>query len=137
VSCRKLEDQIAVNQRQRARRRDETAVWGARECRDGTLDLRRVAHVDRDDLHPERRRHGLDNCELTNPGGDGGIPKDRYTRHVWRGLLEQFKPFPGQIVFEEDETGDIAARARQAINEAGSDRVGDIHEHNRHCARRL
>ena len=29
------------------------------------------------------------------------------------------------------------ARARQAINEAGADRVGDIHEHDRHAARRL
>ena len=45
------------------------------------------------DLHPERRCRGLDDAELAASGALGGIPKDRRSRHVWCGLLEQFQPF--------------------------------------------
>jgi len=38
---------------------DQTAIRGSREGRDGALDLAGIALVDRADLHPERRRHGL------------------------------------------------------------------------------
>ena len=57
---RKRDDQIAMNERQRARRHDQAAIRRARESRDGALDLAGIAHVDRAQLHPERRRHGLD-----------------------------------------------------------------------------
>src|SRR5262245_53716503 len=50
VAGRKLDDQIDMNSRQRARRDDQTAVRGAREGRNGALDLGRVANVDR--AHP-------------------------------------------------------------------------------------
>ena len=39
-------------------------------------------------------------AELADPGGDGGIPKDRRPRHAGRDLLEQLQPFPAQAVFE-------------------------------------
>jgi hypothetical protein len=76
VPGRQRDDQIAMSARQRARRHDQAAIRGARECRDGALDLAGVAHVDRAYLHADRRRHGLDYGELANPGGYGGIPKD-------------------------------------------------------------
>ena len=90
-----------MNERQRARRHDQAAIRSAREGRDGALDLAGVAHVDRAHLHPERRRHGLDRAELPDPGGYGGIPKDRRSRHARRDLLEQFQPFPAHAVFEQ------------------------------------
>ena len=62
-----------MTRRRRARRHDQAAIAGARECRDGTLDFGRIAHVDRAQLHPQRRRHGLDGGELPDPGGDGRI----------------------------------------------------------------
>jgi hypothetical protein len=52
-------------------------------------------------------------------------------------LFEQFQPFPAQAIFELNETGCIAARSRQAINEPGADRVGDYHKHDGHGAGRL
>ena len=75
--------------------------------------------------------------ELADPGRYGGIPKDRRSRHARRDLLEQFQPFPAQAVFELHEAGGVAARPRQAIDEAGADRIGDDREHDRHGAGRL
>jgi hypothetical protein len=53
-----------------------------REGCDGALDLTGVAHVDRVDLHPERRRHGLDGGKLGGPTGCSGIAKDRDACHA-------------------------------------------------------
>src|SRR5258708_38036438 len=40
-------------------------------------------------------------------------------------------------VFVQTETGDIAARPRQTIDEAAADRINHRHEHDRHGASRL
>ena len=66
---RKRDDQLAMTYRQRARRHYQAAILGACNGRDGPLDLGRVAHVDRTYLHPDRRRHGLDDGKLADPGG--------------------------------------------------------------------
>ena len=78
------------------------------------------------ELHPERRRHRLDGGKLADPAARCRIAKDRRSRHARRDLLEQFQPFAAQAVFELDETGGVAARPRQALDQAGADRVGDI-----------
>ena len=62
------------------------------------------------------------------------VPKDRRSRHARRDLLEQLQPFPADAVFERHETGGVAARPRQAVDEAGADRIGRSHEHHRHVA---
>ena len=111
VPGRKRDDQIAMKHRQRAPCHDQTAIRGARECRDGALDLAGVADVHRAYLHPDRRRHGLDRGELAEPGGYGGVPNDSRSRHAWRDLLEQFQPFPARAVFERGKSGGVAARA--------------------------
>jgi hypothetical protein len=71
------------------------------------------------------------NCD---PGGYGRIPKDGHSCNARRDLLEQFKPFPAQIIFEQEEAGGVAAGPRQALDEAGADRVYEDHEHDRHGA---
>jgi hypothetical protein len=79
----------------------------------------------------------LDRAELADPGCYGGIPKDGRSRHARLDLFEQLQPFPGQAVFERYETGGVAARPRQAVDEAGTDRIDDEREHNWHGASRL
>jgi hypothetical protein len=71
-----------------------------------------AADIDRVDIHPERRRHGLDDAELDGADGYGGIPKDRHARHTGCDLLEQFQPFPAQAVFIRHESGGVAAGPR-------------------------
>ena len=46
VLGRKRDDQIAMNDSQRARRHDQTTIWSARECSDDALDLGSVTHID-------------------------------------------------------------------------------------------
>src|SRR5262245_65605553 len=69
-----------MKRHQVATRHDQTAIRGARESRDGALDLTGVAHIDWDYLYPERRRQGLDDAELGGTAWYAGIPKDRHTR---------------------------------------------------------
>src|SRR5262249_3351088 len=57
------------------------------------------------------------------------IPKDCRSRHARRDLLEQFQPFPADAVFQIDKSRGVAARARQALDEAAADRIGDVYEH--------
>ena len=48
---------------------DQAAIAGARERRDGALDLGHVANADGAHLDAERRRDRLDDGKLTDPGG--------------------------------------------------------------------
>src|SRR5439155_18905702 len=88
VLGRQRDDQIAMTLRQLASRQDQTGIRRAREGRDGALDLGRIADVDRDDLHPERRRHGLDDAELGGSGRYGGVSENCHWRYTRRDLLE-------------------------------------------------
>ena len=89
-----------MNDRRAARRHDQAAIRGAREGRDGALDLAGIAHVDRAHLHAERRRHGLDSRRTGRSRRRCRIAKDRRARHARRDLLEQLQPFAAQAVFE-------------------------------------
>jgi hypothetical protein len=62
----------------------------------------------------------LDYGKLTDPGGCGGIPKDRCSRQARHYLLEQIEPFRAQTVFKLHKAGGVAARPRQTIDEAGA-----------------
>jgi hypothetical protein len=52
-----------------------------------------------------------------------GIPEDCRPRHARRDLFEQFQPFACKAVFNSHETGKVAARVREAVNEAGTNRI--------------
>src|ERR1019366_4432819 len=129
---RQRDDQFAVNRAQRARCQDQAAIRGARETCDGALDLAGVTHVDRIYLNPERGRRCLDGAELPGPGGYGRITDDGDSRHARRDLFKQFQPFSNYAVFELAKSGGVAPRPCQAVDEAGADRVGDSHEHDRY-----
>src|SRR3954469_23543991 len=105
VPGRERDDQLAMTLRRGTRRHDQTSIRSAREGRDGALDLAGVTDVDREHLHPDRWRHGLNDAELGGAGGWAGIPKYSHARHAWRDLLEKRQPFSAQAVFEKHETG--------------------------------
>src|SRR5262245_12423266 len=106
------DDRTAMNRRRGAPRHDQPSVRGAREGREASLNLGRVADVNRAKLHAERRRHRLYGGPLADPARDAGIAKDCRTRHARRDLLEQFQPFRTEAILEADETSGIAAGSR-------------------------
>ena len=76
------------------------------------LDLAGVENVDRAHLDSERRRHGLNDSKLADPGGYSSIAKHSRPGYARRNLPEQFGRFPGQAIFE------LPGRARLSTNPA-------------------
>src|SRR5215467_634299 len=121
-----------MNRARRAPRHYQTTVRGACEGRHRALNLTGVSHVERAHLHAKRRRHSLDDAELSVPGRIGGVAKDSRARRAWCDLLEHLQPFPAQTVFEQQKAGGVAAWSGQAINEAAADRIDSSREHDWH-----
>src|SRR6516165_392763 len=126
-----------MSHRQPVRCNDKAAIRDTREDGDRVLDLSGIADVHRAHVHTELRRDGLDGREFADPGGYGGLPKDCYPRYAWRDFFEQLEQFVGHVVFIIHEAGDVAARPRQTINEAGGNRIGDHYEYDRYSTGRL
>src|SRR5262245_28473465 len=60
------------------------------------------------------------------------VVSPKIAARVTRGpISEQLYPFPAEAVFEKDKSGGIAARPRQILDKAGTDRVDGDREHNR------
>ena len=110
---------------------------GTRANCDAALDLPGVSQIDRARLHRKRRRHRLDRAVLARADGQRGIAQHAHSRYGRCDLLQQFQPFRAHAVFKVDETGGVAARPCQAIDESRGDGIGDLHEHNRHRAGHL
>ena len=97
-------------------------------------------HIDGLDLHPERRRHCTGRRRTASISTVvPGSTNDRNARHARHDLLEQLQPFAAASSYSNDSNaGDVAARPREAVDEAGADRIGASHEHDRHrCGCRL
>ena len=118
-----------MNRRYRSPHNNQTAIAGGRECRDGTLDPRRVPHTDRANLHPERRRRDLYDAELGGASRYRGIPKNRHAGDFWRDLLQKLQPLRSDTIFAHHESGGVTTRSREAFDEAGGDRVADDREY--------
>ena len=126
-----------MHNRCRAPSHDQTAIRSAREAGDRALDRGCITNVDRAHLYPERRCHRLHRTKLTGSKGEVGIAKDRHLLHARRDFLEKLQPFCADAILESDKAGGVAARARQAIDKAGTNRIGRYCKHDRYRARRL
>src|SRR5262249_15340854 len=104
---------------------------------DAMLEPAGILQIEWAQLDAERRRHGLECAELARPRSYCRITKDCHSRQVRHNLLEQFNRFSAHRILLAGKAGDVAARPRQAIDEAGADRIGDDREHDRNGAGRL
>src|SRR5262245_66468707 len=117
--------------RRAPRRYDDATISGTCERGNGTFYLAGVAYVHRRKLNTKGLRDRSNCRELSNAGCRGGITKHQGSGHVGRDLLEQLGPFAAHAVLETREAGDVAAWVGHAFDEAGTNRIGNVHEHDR------
>jgi hypothetical protein len=72
------------------------------------------------------------NCAM--PPRRRRIAQDRRALHARRNFLEQLEPFRADAEFERRKSGGVAARASQARDQAGTNRIGHLREYNRYRA---
>src|SRR5262249_10572702 len=66
-----------------------------------------------------------------------GVAKDCHLLDGWCNLLQQLKPLCANPVFELGKSSDITTGLRQAIDEAGTDWIDDVREHDGYSAGNL
>src|SRR5262245_53077894 len=71
------------------------------------------------------------------PGRIHRTINDRYSAYGRRDLFEHLEPFSGQCGLGAGKPSDIAARARPTRNDAYSNRIGHIREHDRYGGGRI
>jgi hypothetical protein len=127
--CGKRDYQVALSDQQRVPANDQTAS-AARERADRAFDLAGIAYCERAQGHAKRARDALD-CSKLRGSSTRRILQHRRSRHVRRQLLEQLQPFPACAEFGRGKTGRIAAWSRHTFHYAGTNRLGNRHEHDR------
>src|SRR5262245_47627873 len=130
VASGETDDELAMSRRA-PWRYDHAAIARTCECRHGTLDFVGVAHVQRRELNTKGLRYRSNCRELSNAGCRCGITKHQGSGHVGRDLFEQLGPFAAHAVLETREASDVAAWVGHAFDEAGTNRIGNVHEHDR------
>jgi hypothetical protein len=116
------------------RQHQQPAVRRARESVDRAFELGDGARGDRDRHDGEGGSRGLHRL-LEQVGIRGGlrVVDERDPGDARRDLLERLKPLGSDRELEIDEAGDVAARTGQVRHQALPDRVGHLHEHDRHA----
>ena len=59
------------------------------------------------------------------------VGHERGALYPRRDFFEHRKPLAGNTVLVQQQSREVAARTRQAGDEAGADRIGDVNEHDR------
>src|SRR5215472_8991199 len=105
-----------MSDRLRRSRYYQPAARRPRQCRDGALDLLRIAQADTAQFDMERRGYCLDRGVLRQCADIARLDEKSYARNTGRNLLEQFQPFCTQAVLGRNKTSSAAAGARQALD---------------------
>ncbi len=101
-------------------------------CGNDGLELGTVAHRGCDRFQCEGPSGGFEGVqEIFGKWRGCRVEQERDPVDARRNLLEQLHPLSDHRVFHMDETGDVAARPRQARDEAAADRIDSGRENNR------
>ena len=111
----------------------QAAPWLARKQFDLTLDVSPGLNVDRDRFEGQRRCRGTHGSEEVVKVGLARVAYEPHSTKSWRYLFQHCQPFARNTCLEIHEAGEVAARLRQAGNEACPDRIRNSDEHNRYC----
>ena len=131
-------DLNAMGVQEGIRHRNQATVRRARLCGNNGFELGHVTNRCCDRGHSEGRSSGFEGVQIIFEI----CRRCRVEQHsdpvdAWRNFLEQFHPLAGHRRRHRDETGDIAARVRNAGHETAANRICNLNEHDRDGARLL
>ena len=110
---------------------DIKGLGAALERLEGGRDILRSPDFECGDVEAERAGRCLNLAHLQHGDGIADIGHDRQTAQTGDNLAQEFEPLAGKIGRLDRQAGDVAARSRQARDEAGADRVPRHREHDR------
>jgi len=114
VTCRQLDDQLAIRVDEAVRRKNGAAPRLAHKAGNGLLEVGRLANRCRDRFHGEARRRRFDRLQKQpRIRARLRIEHERDLSEWCRNLLQQFDPFGPDRGLQVGESRDVAARMRQ------------------------
>ena len=122
--------------REAIRYHDQATIRLACLCGNDRFELGHVANRGCDRLHCEGRSGSFDGVqEILGIWRHCRVEQHRGSGNARRNLLEQLQPLASQRANHSLEAGDVAARPRQARDEAAADRIGNRRENDWNGAR--
>src|SRR5262249_44210818 len=117
---------------------DQAAIRLMCLCGDGGCELGHIANGPLDCLHSKRPSGGFEGIqEIFGKRRGCRVEQEGRPSDARSNFLKQLQPLAGDCRFQGGETGDVAARSRQACDEAATDRIGDVPENDRDGSRSL
>ena len=104
---------------------------------DDLLDLGAAAGVQRNRFQPERGRQNFNGAPDIGKAPELGVDQRGDALDMGSDLQKRLDPLAAHLRLERAEAGDIAAGLRQALHEAGADRIRHHEEHDRDRLREL
>src|SRR6516165_2250545 len=120
---RELNDLAAMRIGDTVRHHDQAAVRLARSRSNGTLNFGAIGNARDRHIHSQSRGGSLDGMRNANLTGLSRIENYRDATYSGRKFLEYLQLFPADRIFASGKPSDVAARTRQARDNAVCDRV--------------
>jgi len=118
--------------------RDEDGVGMlALHCGEGAVDLADSAGFDRQEFNAQGWSRLLRRLELQDVPSVGRVEQDGDLPGIGSYGLEQLEALADRFLREIGKPGDVAAGVREAGDEAGANRIGDIEQYDRDRGGRL
>jgi hypothetical protein len=138
VPLRQCHYQCAARGNEGVRRSNQSAARSARKGSDSPFDFGLVTHRRCHEFDSQRCWNRSKLTQIDRVVGCGvRVKQDRCPLDVGRHLFEHLQPFSHHGVVDEREARNVAARAREAYDQALTDWIGDDSEDDRDGARRL
>src|SRR5262249_23648059 len=120
----------AIDIEETIRHHDHTTIWLACLCGKDGFELGHVVDRCSDLLQSQGRGGGFEWLEINVAiWRRGRIEQERGPVDARPNLLEQLQPLAGNGRLHNGETGGVAGRPRQTLNETAADRISNNHKY--------
>src|ERR1700730_12889483 len=121
-----------MSKRDGAWKHDKSAIRVASKCANALCNFSSITHAGRYQPYAERWCGSLNRAQICSPCRIGRIKNHRNSVNTGRAFLKQLQPLPPDRKLEIGEASDIALRPCQVGDEAGRDRIDNLHKNDRY-----